>query len=123
MAGKNFRVPVVVYIAGLIGFALIESVAQATDFLFDHWPGNDSPAWTDAMKCCAEDSAAETRVRHSLPRLRVRGSATIARLRYTELGDTGCALFSRARWPDCGSKSQQLLSEITISAYGEFKWR
>ncbi|RWG88921.1 DUF982 domain-containing protein [Mesorhizobium sp.] len=57
MAGKKFRVPVVVYIAGPIGFTLIESVAQASDFLF--WPGNDSFAWTDAMKRCAEDGAAD----------------------------------------------------------------
>ncbi|TGS71530.1 DUF982 domain-containing protein [Mesorhizobium sp. M3A.F.Ca.ET.174.01.1.1] len=59
MAGKKFRVPVVVYIAGPLGFTLIESVAQASDFLFDHWPGNDSLAWTDAMKRCAEDDAAD----------------------------------------------------------------
>ena len=59
MTGKKFRVPVVVYIAGPIGFILIESVAQASDFLFDHWPGNDSLAWTDAMTCCAEDGAAD----------------------------------------------------------------
>ncbi|MDG4904777.1 hypothetical protein CK215_29425 [Mesorhizobium sp. WSM3864] len=59
MAGKKFRVPVVVYVAGPIGFTLIESVAQASDFLFDHWQGNDSLAWTDAMKRCAEDGAAD----------------------------------------------------------------
>jgi hypothetical protein len=59
MTGKKFRVPVVVYVAGPIGFTLIESVAQAWDFLFDHWPGNDSLAWTDAMKRCAEDGAAD----------------------------------------------------------------
>ncbi|MBZ9822527.1 DUF982 domain-containing protein [Mesorhizobium sp. CA4] len=59
MVHKKFRAPVVVYIAGPIGFTLIESVAQASDFLFDHWPGNDSLAWTDAMKRCAEDGAAD----------------------------------------------------------------
>ncbi|TIP35692.1 MAG: DUF982 domain-containing protein [Mesorhizobium sp.] len=59
MAGKKFRVPVVVYAGGSIGFTLIESVSQASDFLFDHWPGNDSLAWTDAMKRCAEDGAAD----------------------------------------------------------------
>jgi uncharacterized protein DUF982 len=59
MAAKKFRVPVVVFIAGPIGFTLIESVRQASDFLFDHWPGNDSLAWTDAMKCCAEDDPAD----------------------------------------------------------------
>ncbi|MDG4898674.1 DUF982 domain-containing protein [Mesorhizobium sp. WSM4976] len=59
MAGKKFRVPVVVYIAGPIGFTLIEFVPQASDFLFDHWPGNDSLAWSDAMKRCAEDGAAD----------------------------------------------------------------
>ena len=56
---KKFRVPVVVYIAGPLGFVLIESMQQASDFLFDHWPGNDSLAWTDAMKCCAEEGAAD----------------------------------------------------------------
>lgn len=55
MAGKKFRIPVVVYIAGPIGFTLIESLGQASDFLFDHWPGNDSLAWTDAMKFCIDD--------------------------------------------------------------------
>ncbi|TIQ29965.1 MAG: DUF982 domain-containing protein [Mesorhizobium sp.] len=59
MAGKKFRVPVVVYMAGPIGFTLIESVARASDFLFDHWPGYDSLAWTDAIKRCAEDGAAD----------------------------------------------------------------
>ncbi|OBQ81234.1 DUF982 domain-containing protein [Mesorhizobium sp. WSM3873] len=58
MAAK-IPVPVAVYIAGPIGFTVIESVAQASDFLFNHWPGNDSLAWTDAMKCCAGDAAAE----------------------------------------------------------------
>ncbi|PBB78581.1 hypothetical protein CK218_24165 [Mesorhizobium sp. WSM3879] len=57
MAAKKFRVPVVVYVAGPSGFTLIESLAQASDFLFDHWPGNDSLAWTDAMKRCAVDGA------------------------------------------------------------------
>ena len=52
---KKISIPVVVYIAGPVGFTLIESVQQASDFLFDHWPGNDSLAWTDAMGCCAED--------------------------------------------------------------------
>ncbi|RWL83211.1 MAG: DUF982 domain-containing protein [Mesorhizobium sp.] len=59
MGGKKFRFPLVVYIAGPVGFTLIESVAQASDFLFDHWPGNDSLAWTDAMKRCAEDYASD----------------------------------------------------------------
>jgi hypothetical protein len=59
MASKKFRIPVVVYIAGPTGFTLIESVQQASDFLFDHWPGNDSLTWTDAMKCCAEDDAVD----------------------------------------------------------------
>jgi hypothetical protein len=59
MASKKFRIPVIVYIAGPTGFTLIESVQQASDFLFDHWPGNDSLTWTDAMKCCAEDDAVD----------------------------------------------------------------
>jgi hypothetical protein len=59
MASKKFRIPVVVYIAGPTGFTLIESVQQASDFLFDHWPGNDSLAWTDAMKFCVEDDAVD----------------------------------------------------------------
>ena len=59
MATRRFRAPVVVYIAGPIGFALIESLEQASDFLFDHWPGNDSLAWTDAMKYCADDDAVD----------------------------------------------------------------
>lgn len=59
MATKKFRSPVVVYIAGPIGFTLIESVQQASDFLFDHWPGNDSVIWTDAMTRCAEDGGVD----------------------------------------------------------------
>jgi hypothetical protein len=59
MASKKFRIPVVVYIAGPTGFTLIESVQQASDFLFDHWPGNDSLAWTDAMKCCIEEDGVD----------------------------------------------------------------
>lgn len=59
MDAKKFRAPVVVYVAGPLGFVLIESLQQASDFLFDHWPGNDSLAWTDAMKWCAEEGAAD----------------------------------------------------------------
>ena len=59
MGGKKFRVPVVVYVAGPIGFTPIESVSQASDFLIDHWPGNESLTWTNAMKRCAEDGAAD----------------------------------------------------------------
>ncbi|TJW02171.1 MAG: DUF982 domain-containing protein [Mesorhizobium sp.] len=95
MAGKTFRVPVVVYVAGPIGFTLIESVAQASDFLFDDWPGNDSSAWTGAMKRCAEDEACDDA---SAAALEVRGSASTARLRFTELA-SDFAVGSR-RWPD-----------------------
>ncbi len=56
---KKFQAPVVVYIAGPTGFTLIESMQQASDFLFDHWPGNDGLARTDATKCAEESRAAD----------------------------------------------------------------
>jgi hypothetical protein len=59
MVTTKFRSPVVVYAAGPIGFTLVGSVQQASDFLFDHWPGNDSLAWTDAMKRCADDGGVD----------------------------------------------------------------
>lgn len=59
MATRQFRAPVAVYIAGPIGVALFKSLERASDFLFDHWPGNDSLAWTDAMKYRADDDAVD----------------------------------------------------------------
>ncbi|WP_137933601.1 DUF982 domain-containing protein [Mesorhizobium comanense] len=54
---KKLRTPVVVYIPGPTGFVIIASFRQASDFLFEQWPGHDGPAWTDAMKCCDGDGA------------------------------------------------------------------
>ncbi|WP_346016365.1 MULTISPECIES: DUF982 domain-containing protein [unclassified Mesorhizobium] len=68
--------------AGPIGFTLIEPVAQASDFLFDHWPGNDSLAWRDAMKCCAGDAAAEDAIVAFLTALEAAGHFCLGRLPY-----------------------------------------
>lgn len=35
------------------GFFLISTMDEASSFLFDHWPGHESEAWTDAMYQCA----------------------------------------------------------------------
>ncbi|WP_019170690.1 DUF982 domain-containing protein [Pseudaminobacter salicylatoxidans] len=57
MDTKSFRTPMVIY--GPRGFLLISTMDQASDFLFDNWPGNDSKAWTDAMTSCASDGSAD----------------------------------------------------------------
>ena len=43
----------VIFGAAPIGFVLIETLQQASDFLSDHQSRNDSIAWTDAMKHCS----------------------------------------------------------------------
>lgn len=53
MKAKKFRIPMVIFGAAPIGFVLIETLQQASDFLSDHQSGNDSRAWTDAMKHCS----------------------------------------------------------------------
>jgi len=53
MEAKKFRNPMVIFGASPIGFVLIETMQQASDFLSDHQLGNDSRAWTDAMKHCS----------------------------------------------------------------------
>jgi hypothetical protein len=50
---EKVRTPMVIFGAAPIGFVLIETVQQASEFLSDHRSGNDSRAWTDAMKHCS----------------------------------------------------------------------
>lgn len=52
MKAKEFRSPIVIFGAP-IGFALIETLQQASDFLSDNQSGNESRAWTDAMSHCS----------------------------------------------------------------------
>lgn len=70
MATSKFRSPIVVYIAGPIGFTLIEPVQQVSDFLFEHWPGNDRMAWAGAMNRCAEDGGIDDTSTAPLPELK-----------------------------------------------------
>ena len=53
MDTKKFDTPVVIFVEREKSFILICTVTDASDFLFDNWPGNDSQAWTDAMSQCA----------------------------------------------------------------------
>ena len=53
MEAKKFRTPMVIFGASPIGFVLIETMQQASDFLSDNQSGNDSRAWADAMKHCS----------------------------------------------------------------------
>jgi hypothetical protein len=59
MAVRRVRDPIVVYEDGLYGFILISTVADASDFLFRHWPGNNNPTWVQAMCCCEGEAPAE----------------------------------------------------------------
>jgi len=49
---KPFEVPITVFLDGPQTFHVVASVSDASDFLFDHWPGNDSEKWTAAMTIC-----------------------------------------------------------------------
>jgi len=59
MTERNFKTPIVIFSNKPRGFFLISTIDDASDFLFDHWPGHDSEAWTNAMYQCADggDSA------------------------------------------------------------------
>jgi hypothetical protein len=59
METKWFRAPLVVYVDGPLGFVLISTLDEASDFLFDHWAGNNSPAWAEAMCCCDEGASVD----------------------------------------------------------------
>jgi hypothetical protein len=52
MDTKNFPIPVVIFADRAKTFTLVTTVADASDFLFDNWAGNDSPQWLDAMNRC-----------------------------------------------------------------------
>lgn len=53
MDTKNLPIPIVIFADRAKTFTLVTTVADASDFLFDNWSGNDSQQWTDAMKLCA----------------------------------------------------------------------
>ena len=53
MKATKFRIPMVIFGAAPMGFVLIETLQQASDFLSDNQPGNESRAWADAMKHCS----------------------------------------------------------------------
>jgi len=55
MTERKFRTPIVIFASKPRGFFLISTMDDASDFLFDHWPGHDSEAWIDAMYECASD--------------------------------------------------------------------
>lgn len=52
MTFNGFQVPLVVYEDDVHGFILISKMGEASDFLFRHWPGNNTPIWTHAMSRC-----------------------------------------------------------------------
>lgn len=52
MDRKPFKAPVTVYLKDT-GFCVICDLANASDFLFDHWAGNDSAGWMFAMNKCS----------------------------------------------------------------------
>jgi hypothetical protein len=55
MTAKRFRIPIVIYAHIPRRFVLINSMEEASRFLFDNWPDNDSKAWSDAMQKCDGD--------------------------------------------------------------------
>lgn len=59
METKWFRAPLVVYVERPLGFVLISPLDEASDFLFDHRAGNNSPAWAEAMCCCDEGGSVD----------------------------------------------------------------
>ncbi len=53
MIKNKFPMPIVIFVEKLRTFTLIVTVTDASEFLFDNWPSNDSVQWTDAMRQCA----------------------------------------------------------------------
>ena len=59
METKWFRGPLFVYVEGPLGFVLISTLDEASDFLFDHRAGNNSPAWAEATCRCDEGGSVD----------------------------------------------------------------
>jgi hypothetical protein len=53
MDRKLFNAPITVYLQGSRQFRVIGDLTDASDFLFDHWAGNDSASWMFAMNQCS----------------------------------------------------------------------
>lgn len=81
MSTKRFRIPIVIYATNPRGFVLINSMAEASTFLFDNWPENDSKAWSDAMHKCDGDGEADDASEAFLSALQQAGIAVDKSLR------------------------------------------
>ena len=53
MDRKPFNAPFTVYLQGSRQFRVIGDLTDASDFLLDHWAGNDSASWMFAMNQCS----------------------------------------------------------------------
>jgi len=53
MDRQPFNAPITVYLQGSRQFRVIGDLTDASDFLFDHWVGNDSASWMFAMNQCS----------------------------------------------------------------------
>jgi hypothetical protein len=52
MDKEAFTAPVTVYLTDSKQFSIVSGLSDASDFLFDHWAGNDSAEWMFAMNKC-----------------------------------------------------------------------
>jgi len=53
MDRKPFKAPVTIYLEDSWEFRVICDLTNASDFLFDHWAGNDSADWMFAINKCS----------------------------------------------------------------------
>ena len=53
MDRKPFNAPVTVFLHNSGKFRVVADVADASDFLFDHWSANDNSVWLSAMNQCS----------------------------------------------------------------------
>jgi hypothetical protein len=59
MDTKSLPVPLVVYLGAPLNFMLISTLDEASEFLLDHWAGNNSPEWAHAMHCCTGEEGVD----------------------------------------------------------------
>jgi hypothetical protein len=59
MTTERFRPYLLVFDDTMAGYVCISSAGEASDFLFRHWPGHNTPIWFEAMRCCNGESGIE----------------------------------------------------------------
>lgn len=66
MNTERFKTPVAVSAVDSRISRLVCTVGEASDFLFDNWPGHDCQRWTDAMNRCEEAKSGATSIDRAL---------------------------------------------------------